>query len=273
MMRVFFIAEIVGSGGVYAVKSGLKRFAQDKNIDFVVANADGATGGFGLGRAHSAYIHKLGVDVITGGDCIYYKKDMVAFFPKAGYTLRPANYPFGNPGRGYRICEKNGKRLAVISLLGQAGYTRTHLSSPLGTLQELSQKIKKDCPHILVDFHATTTAEKATMFFFGDGKVSAVCGTGFKVQTADEQILKGGTAVITDAGRTGSRHSIGGLEPEIELRKFKTGIPERSSDAWEDLSLQGILVDFDETGKAVSIQRVMEPVEAPRDRNIESLEA
>jgi metallophosphoesterase (TIGR00282 family) len=267
-LKILFIGEIVGSSGVFCVKSLLPQIKEQKDIDFVIANGEGATGGFGIGKNHAIYLHKLGVDVITSGECIYYKKDMVTHIAKAPYVLRPANYPYGNPGRGWRIYTKNGRKIAVVSLLGQGGFKRTHPANPFSFLPCLIEKIEQETKTIVVDFHAVTTAEKSTMFYHMDGKVSALVGTHSKVPTADERILPGGTAVITDAGRTGSINSVGGLLPEIEINKFLTQIPERSKTCWDKLELQGVIIYIDPGGKAKSIERLrLECEEKPNDNS------
>ena len=270
-MRILYIGEIVGSPGVFCVKTKLAELKEEKSIDFVIACGDGATGGFGIGKNHSIYLHELGVDVITSGECIYYKKDMVNHIVRAPYILRPANYPYGNPGRGWRIYDKNGQKLAVINLLGQGGFRRTHPSNPFGLLPGLIEKIQQETNKIIVDFHAVTTAEKSTMFFHMDGKASAIVGTHFKVLTSDERVMPGGTAVITDAGRTGSINSVGGLDPEIEINKFITQIPERSKASWEKLELQGVILYIESSGKASKIERLrIECEEKPHDRTGDS---
>jgi hypothetical protein len=221
----------------------------------VSANGDGATGGFGIGKNHSIYLRKLGVDVITSGDQIFYKKDMVGHIETASYILRPANLPAAAPGRGWRYYNTEKGRIAVISLLGQSGYERIHPRNSFGYLPELVSRIKGETRTIIVDFHALATAEKYSFFYNADGLVTAAIGTGTRVQTADEQVLPKGTAVICDAGRTGSQDSVGGLDPEIEIRKYLTGIPERSRDAWGDLELQGVLLDIQEDGRCTKIER------------------
>ncbi|HUZ17502.1 MAG TPA: TIGR00282 family metallophosphoesterase [Spirochaetia bacterium] len=267
-IRVLFIGEIVGKAGVFCVKNLLPSIKRDKNIDFVIANAEGTTGGFGLGRNHSIYLHKLGIDVLTGGERIYYKMDMVPHIQKAPYILRPANYPPGNPGRGWRVYSVNGQKIAVICLLGQSGFTRVHLSNPYTFLPDLLSRVNQETRNVILDFHATTTAEKYTMFHLADGKVSAVIGTHTRALTADETILPGGTGVICDSGRTGSSDSVGGMEIETEIQKFLTAIPERSKDAWDGLELQGVIIDIDDNGKATSIERLRMKCEVqPDDRN------
>lgn len=263
-MRVLFIGEIVGKAGVYCIKTLLSDLRGELGLDFVIANGDGATGGFGLGKNHSIYLRKLGIDVITGGEQIYFKKDMVPHIENAYYLLRPANYPPGTPGRGWRYYNLTGEtRIAVISMLGQSGFDRVHASNPYTYLPELAARARKETPHVIVDFHATTTAEKYTMFHHIDGEVSAVIGTGTRVQTADARIMPKGTAVIGDAGRTGSRDSVFGLDPGPEIRKFLTGVPERSSDTWVNIELQGVLLDLDDEGKATAITPVQRAAPEP----------
>ncbi|MFW6292963.1 MAG: TIGR00282 family metallophosphoesterase [Spirochaetota bacterium] len=256
-MRVLFIAEIVGKAGVYCVKTLLPDLRKELDVDFVIANGDGATGGFGIGKNHAIYLRKLGVDVITGGEQMFFKKDMVPHIDSAYYVLRPANYPPSTPGRGWRYYDITGdSKIAVISILGQSGFERVHASNPFTYLPDLASRARNEAKYVVVDFHATTTAEKYTMFHHADGEVSAIVGTGTRVQTADAQIMPKGTAVIGDAGRTGSFDSVSGLDPRPEIRKFVTGVPERSSDTWVNLELQAVLLEFGDDGKATSITPV-----------------
>jgi metallophosphoesterase (TIGR00282 family) len=259
-MRILFVGEIVGKAGVFCLKTGLSALKAEKGIDFVIANGEGTTGGFGLGKNHSIYLHKLGVDVITGGEKIYYKKDLVPFLPKASFIMRPANYPPGNPGRGYRVFQVGDKKLGVIVLLGQSGFNRVHLSNPFTFLPEIVAKLKQDTDTIILDFHAATTAEKYTMFYHADGKVSAVIGTHAKAITSDAAVLPGGTGVICDTGRTGSLGSVGGLDPEKEISKYLTGIPERSVETGQNLEIQGAVIDISDDGKAKSIEALRYPI-------------
>ncbi len=264
-MRVLFIGEIVGKAGIYCVKTLLSSFRKQHAIDFVVANGDGATNGFGIGKNHSIYLRKLGVDVITGGDQIYYKKDMVDHIAHASYILRPANFPPGNPGRGWRTFTIGERKLAVISLLGQSGFSRVHLSNPFTFLPELVDRARKETDTVLVDFHALTTAEKNSMFHLADGLVTALLGTGQRVATADETVRDRGTATICDAGRTGSMDGVAGLDSAVEIQKHITQIPERSQEAWKNLMLNGVIVDIGEGAAARSIERVAVPCEEPEN--------
>ncbi len=262
-IRILFIGEIVGKSGVWCVKELLPKLKKDRGIDFVIADGEGATGGFGIGKNHAIYLHKLGIDVITTGECSYYKKDIVDHLSRSAYLLRPANYPPKNPGRGFMVYECNGRKLAVISLLGVAGFKRVHLKNPYSLLPRLLESIGSETNAVILDYHAVTTAEKATMFALADGKVSAVVGTHTKAITADERILSGGTAVITDAGRTGSLESVGGLDPVIEIRKLTTLVHEYSKEAWAKLELQGVIIEIDDSGKAKSITRLRETCPPP----------
>lgn len=238
------------------MKSLLPQLRTEFEIDFVIANGDGATGGFGIGKNHAIYLRKLGIDVITTGDQVYFKKDMVPYVETSFSVLRPANYPPAAPGRGWRYFNVGDERVAVICMLGQSGFDRVHASNPFTYVPELAGKARRETPYVIVDFHALTTAEKYTMFFRADGEVSAVIGTGTRVQTNDAQILPKGTAVMADAGRTGSRDSVAGLDAGPEIRKFVTSLPERSSDAWDGLHLQGAVLDIGPDGKATRIEPI-----------------
>jgi len=262
-IRVLFIGEIVGKSGVWCVKELLPKLKKERAIDFVIADGEGATGGFGIGKNHAIYLHKLGIDVITTGECSYYKKDIVEHFTRSPYMLRPANYPPKNPGRGFMVYACNGRKLAVVSLLGVSGFKRVHLKNPYSLLPRLLESITPETNAVVLDYHAVTTAEKATMFALADGKISAVVGTHTKAITADERILAGGTAVITDAGRTGSLESVAGLDATIEIRKLTTLVHEYSKEAWAKLELQGVVIDIDDNGKATSITRLRETCQAP----------
>lgn len=262
-IRILFLGEIVGKSGVWCLKELLPKIKKEQRIDFVIAEGEGATGGFGIGKNHSIYIHKLGVDCLTLGECAYYKKDMVEHIAHASYILRPANYPPRNPGRGWGIYEAAGRKIAVVTILGQSGFKRVHLKNPYSLLPKILEAVTPQTTTIIVDFHAQTTAEKATMFYYADGKVSAIVGTHTKALTADERILPGGTAVLTDAGRTGSIESVGGLDPEIEIRKFTTLIHEYSKEAWGKMEMQGAILEIGDDGKATGITTFRHAITAP----------
>ncbi|MDA8426179.1 MAG: TIGR00282 family metallophosphoesterase, partial [Treponema sp.] len=258
-IRVLYVAEIVGKAGVFTVKKVLPRVKREYRVDFVIGNADSATGGAGLGRQHAVYLHKLGLDVITTGECIYYKRDIVEHLGQTSYIIRPANYPYGNPGHGYKVFGTPAGKVAVVQLLGQAGFPRVHLANPYQAALDLARKLRSECPAVVLDFHAATTAEKRTMAYHADGLVSAIVGSHTKAITADAQVLPRGTAYITDAGRTGSSQSVGGLDPETRIREFMTGIPAWARDGSRELELQGCLIEIGDDGKALSIEALRIP--------------
>ncbi len=261
-IRILYVAEIVGKAGVFTVKKLLAKARAELGADFVLGNADSATGGAGLGRQHAVYLRKLGLEAITAGECAYYKRDIVEHMPKAPYLIRPANYPYGNPGRGYKVfplSRQGAPRVAVAQLLGQAGFPRVHLANPYQAIVDLSRKLREETPILILDFHAATTAEKQTMSHHASGLVSAVIGSHTKAQTADARIMRGGTAYITDAGRTGSLQSVGGLDPATRIGEYLSGIPAWAKDGSLGLELQGCLVEVGEDGRAISIKALRIP--------------
>ncbi|MDR2144316.1 MAG: YmdB family metallophosphoesterase, partial [Treponema sp.] len=209
-MKVLYIAELVGKAGVYAFKKALPGLKQRFPWDFLIVCADGATGGNGLGRNHAAYLHKLGANVLVTGECCFFKKDLTENFEKIPYVLRPLNLNAEAPGFGSRVFKAGSEKIAVAVLLGQSGFGRLHGNNPLAKLPSLLERLRQETPCVIVDFHAQASAEKKALFFAADGRCSAVIGSHTRVQTADECVFPGGTAVISDAGRTGSRESVGG---------------------------------------------------------------
>jgi len=260
-MKILYIAEIVGKAGVYALKKCLPTLEEEKKPDFIIACADGATGGNGLGRNHAGYIRKLGVQVITTGENCFYKKDLTGNIDKIPYVLRPDNLNAEAPGIGSRLYytrppERGNQKVAVAVLLGQIGFGKIHSNNPFSPLPALLERLRLETRFVIVDFHAQTTAEKQTFFAMADGNCSAVIGSHTRVQTADERVLTGGTAVITDAGRTGSIESVGGNDRESRIKEYLSGIPDWTKEAWEKPELQGVFIEIDKNGKAVSIERI-----------------
>lgn len=265
-MNVLYIAEIVGKSGIQCVKKLLPVIKAKENIDFVIANADGVTNGSGIGKNHAGYLHKLGISVITGGDYIYYKKDLVESFSTMPYVLRPYNLPSESPGRGWKLFsfgDENSaytQKIAVVSLLGQSGFARMHGNNPFTSFLSLIERIREETSFIIVDYHGATTAEKKAFSYFADGKVSAVFGSHGRVQTADERILPQGTACITDGGRTGSINSVGGRHAQSRISEYISGIGDWSKEAEDGadslLQLQGLICCLGKDGTAVRIERI-----------------
>jgi len=262
-MKVVYVAEIVGKAGVYAFKKAMPELKRRYPWDFLIACADGATGGNGLGRNHAAYLHKLGANVLTTGECCFFKKDLTENIEKLTYVLRPDNLNPDAPGFGSRIFKAGGEKIAVAVLLGQNGFGRLHAGSPFVHLPVLLERLRLETRYVIVDFHAQASAEKKTLFFAADGRCSAIIGSHTKVQTADEYILPGGTAVISDAGRTGSAESVGGCEIASRIQEYLSGIPDWTKDAWDQPVMQGVYIDIGADGKARSIERVRIAVDVP----------
>ena len=267
-IRVVFLGEIVGKTGVFTLKSTIGVIRSRYSPDFIAAGADSATGGAGLGVQHAVYLRKLGVECLTLGECAYYKLDMTEFFPKAPWVLRPANLPYENPGRGWRVFPAAGGRVAIVSLLGQAGFLRVHAENPFRTLDRVLEKLGGETRTVIVDFHASATAEKVTMAAYADGRVSAVVGTHGKVLTADARISPAGTAAITDLGRTGSLLSVGGMDPEARIKEYLTATRVWEGDGTLGLETQGICMEFDDAGRAVMAESFRIPCEEKLDDRI-----
>jgi metallophosphoesterase (TIGR00282 family) len=266
-VKILYVAELVGKAGIFALKNVLPKLKKERNIDFIIVCADGATGGNGLGRHHAGYIKKLGADAITTGDYSFYKKDLVENW--APYVLRPYNLgatePLSNdktrvPGFGWYVFKTQipDVKAAVIVFLG-ANFIRLRTENPFIKLSSMLEKLRAQTPFVVVDFHAWASGEKKTFFAAAAGSCTAVIGSHCRVQTADEEILDG-TAVICDAGRTGSAESVGGNDIASRIREYRTGIPDWTREAWEKCELQGVIIETDKQGRALSIERIRVPV-------------
>ena len=266
-MKILYIAELVGKAGVYALKKGLVELRKRLSWDFLIVCADGATGGNGLGRSHAAYIQKLGANAITLGECCFYKKDLTENLEKIPYVLRPYNLNQEAPGTGLKVFKAGAEKIAVAVLMGQNGFGRLYANNPFTALPSLIERLKHQTPNIIIDFHAQASAEKKTLFYAADGQCSAVIGSHTRVQTADETILEKGTAVISDAGRTGSIQSVGGCDTNSRIKEYLTGIPDWTKEAWEEPELQGVFLELGKNGKALSIERIRVPVPQPENEN------
>jgi len=258
-VRILYIGEIVGRAGVFAVKRLLPELRNRYRADLVVASGNGVTGGAGIGRAHSVYMRKLGIDVVTTGEAAFFKKDIVEAFPKSPWMLRPANYPPGVPGRGYRVYATPAGPVAVLQLLGQAGFPRVHLDNPFAVLDAVLPRLREESRVVVLEFRAATTAEKNAMFRYADGRLGAVVGSYGRALTADARASAAGTAFITDAGRTGSLISVCGMDPASRIREFRSGIPGWPRDGGTKPELQGCVLEMADDGRAVSIEALRVP--------------
>ena len=258
-MRILFVADVIGSPGRRAVK-GLLRLVRDRvGAEAVVLNGENSAGGFGITPEIARELFDLGVDVITTGNHVWDKQEILSYLDQEPRLLRPANYPAGNPGSGSIVVSVGSTRLAVLNLQGRV-FMPT-IDDPYQVVERLLEGLKGEADVIVIDFHAEATSEKQAFSRYLDGRVSAVVGTHTHVQTADERILPRGTAAITDLGMTGGLDGVIGMKAEISIqRQLLQARGERMQPADGDLHLQGVVVDLDPaTGHARSIERVSVP--------------
>jgi metallophosphoesterase (TIGR00282 family) len=258
-VNILFVGDVVGEPGRRAVAAHVAALRDQGKIDFCVANAENAAGGFGLTREVADELFALGVDVLTGGNHIWDKKEVLDFIDREKRILRPANYPPGVPGARYGVfTTSSGNRVGVLSLMGRVFMPTT--DCPFRCADELVPTIRAETSTILVDIHAEATSEKVAMGWYLAGRVSAVVGTHSHVPTADERILPGGTAYLTDAGMTGPYDSVIGVEKEMAIKRFLTQTPHRFTTATGDPRLSGAIITIDDaTGRALAIERVHWP--------------
>ncbi len=259
-MKVLFLGDVFGKPGRTAVQRLVPRLIAQHGIDLVVANAENAAGGAGVTPESAEQLLAAEVDLLTSGNHIWAKKEIVPYLEAPGSRLlRPANYPPGAPGRGRGIAETpDGRRLGVLNLEGRV--FMKNLDDPFrAALVEIEELRAQGCAAILVDMHCEATSEKNAMGWFLDGKVSAVLGTHTHVQTADARVLPGGTAYVTDVGMCGPWDSVIGVRKELVLERFLSQRPISFEPAKREVHLQGAIVDIDDaTGRARSIVRVQE---------------
>lgn len=256
-MKILFIGDIVGRPGRQMVARHLSGLVDRHLIDLVVANAENAAAGFGLTPDVVDELLALGVDVLTTGNHVWDKKEALPLLEQEARLLRPHNYPPGLPGRGWGVFRTSaGVPVAVVNLEGRV--FMNNLDCPFRAADGILGELQGKARIVLVDFHAETTSEKGAMGSYLAGRVSAVLGTHTHVQTADERVLSGGTAFISDAGMTGSRDSVIGIRRELSVERFLTQLPVRFEVARKEPMLCGVVVTVDEdTGRAAGIERVM----------------
>jgi len=259
-MRVLFIGDVVGKPGRRAVELLLKRIVKDERIDFVIANGENAAGGMGITPTIALEMFKMGVHVLTSGNHVWAKKEVIPFLEEEPRLLRPANYPSQVPGRGVGTFElKNGGKIAVANLEGRV-FMRA-LECPFRVGERIIEEVRHKTPVMIIDFHAEATSEKVALGRFLDGKVSAILGTHTHVQTADERILDHGTAYITDVGMTGPMASVIGIREDVALERFLTQVPWKFDVATDKIELQCVVIDVDpKTGRSNDIQRMSVPL-------------
>jgi metallophosphoesterase (TIGR00282 family) len=254
-MRLLFIGDIFASPGRRIVAETLSGIISGERIDLVIANAENAAGGFGVTPAIAEELFAMGIDVLTTGNHIWDKREVFDYLDRQPRLLRPANYPGNLPGQGVHVGRgRNGVEVAVINLQG-----RTHMlpiDDPFRKADQILADLDPAVKIRFVDFHAEITSEKMALGWYLDGRITALIGTHTHVPTADTRVLPNGTAYQTDCGMTGPYDSVIGVEKDIILRRFLTGLPVRMEAAKGKVELHAVIFEADEaTGRAVSIRR------------------
>jgi len=254
--KILMIGDVVAKAGRKLLKDHLPGLIKNHQLEFVLANAENASHGLGVTAETAQEMFQAGVDVLTSGNHIWDKKEIIEFIKNESRLLRPANYPPAAPGKGHIIISgKNGLKVGVLNLQGRVFMAPS--DDPFRIGLELAENMRRESPLVLVDMHAEATSEKQAMGWFLDGKVTAVCGSHTHVPTADERLLPNGTAYVTDIGMTGPYDSIIGMDKEAILKKYQDQMPARFEPATGNPILQAMLITADpETGRAISIKRV-----------------
>ena len=261
-MKILFIGDIFGRPGRTIVKDLLPQLVRDRKPDLIIANGENAAAGFGITPNLAEELFELGVDVITTGNHVWDKREILDYFKdlsspvssQARRVLRPANYPADMPGSGLYQGRKGDVSYAVINLQGRVFMAAN--DDPFRTADSLLKQVTAKV--IFVDMHAEATSEKVSLGWYLDGRVTAVVGTHTHIPTADERVLPQGTAYITDVGMTGPYDGVIGVQKELVIGRFLNGMPVRFEPATGDVRLCAVLIDCDEsTGKARGIERLM----------------
>lgn len=254
-MRILAVGDLVGENGVRKLKEILPELKKEKNIDFIIVNAENSAGGMGITTKIFNDLKALNIDTITMGNHTWGKKDIFSFIDDSK-LLRPANYSRGVVGKGYNIYECKNKKICVINLIGR---TEMGIQSdnPFTKADDIIEEVKNKVDVIIVDFHAEASAEKIAMKYYLDGRVTAIFGTHTHVQTADEEVTKKGTGFISDIGMTGPINSVIGMDIDASVKRFVTSLPERYKLAEGNCMFNGCIFEInDETCRTTSIERI-----------------
>jgi metallophosphoesterase (TIGR00282 family) len=261
-MTILFLGDIVGRPGRRAVARVISRLCREAGVNFVIANCENASGGKGVDPESAEELYDAGIDVLTSGNHVWQNRAIVPYLEENTRLLRPLNFPVGVPGSGSTVrAQRNGDvRVAVINLIGRV--FMQPVDCPFRAAEAAVERVRAEADVVVVDMHAEATSEKVAMGRFLDGRVTAVLGSHTHVQTADDAVLPGGTAYLTDAGMCGPEDSVLGVKSDAVIRRFLTQMPTRFDVAGGPVLVQGALVDADETtGRARAIRRVHELVE------------
>lgn len=253
--RILFVADVVGHPGREAVKAILPGLKRELRADLVIVNGENSAGGFGLTSKIAAEIKSSGADVITTGNHVFAQKEFVPELASLQRVLRPANYPPAAPGQGSCVVEVGGAHVLVMNLMGRI-FTADNLDDPFRAADAILAA-NPEVRIVFCDMHAEATSEKTAMGWHLDGRASAVVGTHTHIPTADHRVLPGGTAYVTDVGMVGPRDSCIGMDKDVVLQRFRTGVPNRFVVASGPVTFNSVLVTINSsTGRATSIQRV-----------------
>jgi metallophosphoesterase (TIGR00282 family) len=252
--RLLFVADVVGHPGRDTVRALLPGLTAELRPHLVVLNGENAAGGFGLTAKIAEELKRSGAQVITTGNHVFDQKEFVNELPDLDRVLRPANYPPGAPGIGHCVLEADGERVLVMNLMGRLFLKE--IDDPFRTADAILAA-HGGVRISLCDMHAEATSEKQAMGWYLDGRISALVGTHTHVATADERILPGGTAYVTDVGMVGPRDGVIGVDKEAVLKRFLTGVPYRFEVAAGPVTFNSVLITIERfTGRATSIQRI-----------------
>ena len=255
-MRIMLVGDVVGRAGRRAFRAFTPKLRRDRAIDVVIVNGENSAGGKGFTRKALDELYAGGADVVTSGNHVWDKKDVFAFVDEEPFLVRPANYPEGAPGKGYCIFPFKAVNIAVLNLSGRSFMPA--LDCPFQKADDILAEIEGMADVVVLDFHAETTSEKLAMGHYLDGRAAIVVGTHTHVQTADEQILPGGTAYITDLGMVGASDSILGVRKDLVIQKFRTGMPVRFEMAEGAAEYAAVIVDIErDGGRTAAIERVL----------------
>src|SRR5499426_2667007 len=255
-MKILFIGDTVGKAGRAIVHHHLKQLKEEFAVDLTVLNCENAAAGFGVTPKIADEFFDWGIDVLTSGNHVWDKKEIIPYLDQNTRILRPANYPAGSPGRGLAVVKtRSGDEAAILNLQGRVFMPAT--DDPFRAADAELARVPKHIKVVFVDMHAEATSEKGAMGCYLDGRVSAVVGTHTHIPTADETILPGGTAFQTDVGMAGPFDSVIGVIKQDVIRRFLTSIPDRFESASQNARLNAVLIDVDsQTGKSRRIERI-----------------
>lgn len=257
-MNILMVGDVFGEPGRTALARLLPRIRQEHAIDLAVVNVENAAAGFGLTPPMARQFLEQGADVMTSGNHIWDRKEIVEYITRENLLLRPANFPAGTPGVGHVTVKAGPHRVAVLNLMGRV--FMASIDCPFRAADEILPDLRRETPVILVDMHCEATSESQAMGWYLDGRVSAVIGTHRHVQTADERVLPGGTAYITDVGMTGPTEGVIGVDRDLIIQRFVSQMPVRFEPAKGPAALHAVVITVDpETGRASGIHRLRVP--------------